>query len=774
MEIMVQTIRKLEGLKRDTSDARQKYLRVLEHISDASNELVDHALRVTMLLVSDQHAEFEQLVAKEGPMTLKLLSKPYFRHNSVYWATDLGQVLQAALVRSDPQRFKPTGTGDLEIDGQTVTAARVWSLWTDELRTVKRYEYSSPEEARQVFETCRCCTVLVGPEGKIQEKSLAAGQMLQKVLQEDSTLRELNRRVDQHIHLQRGALGLPPPKAQHGASLALCLERHRVIKWQVTAIEDFLGEPATTAHKTEEQNNWHNAVQKAHYDVQEAWMANHTEIAGVAADFRGPRKVKWVEGVFEKESKSSDFPTIILDLSKTFSDLLCCHKEVMSAVRGMISEGGSKEALAAIYALRQKSIITGQLDGCMQRFMASANLLHGFYEHLFFDGLETNKKIKGQTAPIQRLYFESIRACSKIRDDILTHWHKLGLQAMIGMYYGVPTLLMFQHASFQHGCPSIQRQRSIDMTERAAFCQLMGMPSPTLALTGGSPLLQLPDEKQAGTLAVAFIAVQLTIEARTEKLPGVVETAMYLSCFALFLQAIVCIITPFITNSELKVVRGTVETPDMVDFATGHPQMFSLMSGIRWICTAILYVGVAITCAYLWSQKDAPAWVILVMHLITYFFTVHFFLWLCFTLRSVNGGSMDALRTLTTAKDTVAICPMLALLFIECWVAALDLTTPSGARGVPQGYGQDYMFVATWALLIQLVMCVANGFVFSLPKDLQVMKVFGNSVRGGLSAIWFVYYLAMVTVYASILIVFMARYTNKSSTASGTGAWFAW
>ena len=61
----------------------------------------------------------------------------------------------------------------------------------------------------------------------------------------------------------------------------------------------------------------------------------------------------------------------------------------------------------------------------MQRFMASANLLHGFYEHLFFDGilpapvkgiacafeipsclaeqtilsgLEANKKIKGQTA----------------------------------------------------------------------------------------------------------------------------------------------------------------------------------------------------------------------------------------------------------------------------------------------------------------------------------------------------------------------------------------
>ena len=185
MELMVQTIRKLESLKRDTADAKQKYLRVLESIHDASTELLDHALRVTMLVVSDQHAEFEQLVAKEGPMTLKLLSQRAtdWRTNSQFWATDLGQVLHAALVRADPQRFKPTGTGDVE----SAAAARVWSLWTDELRSVKRYEYTSVEEARMVFEQCRCCTVLVGPEGKMQDKSLAAAtsQMLSKARLED-------------------------------------------------------------------------------------------------------------------------------------------------------------------------------------------------------------------------------------------------------------------------------------------------------------------------------------------------------------------------------------------------------------------------------------------------------------------------------------------------------------------------------------------------------------------------------------------------------------
>lgn len=277
----------------------------------------------------------------------------------------------------------------------------------------------------------------------------------------------------------------------------------------------------------------------------------------------------------------------------------------------------------------------------------------------------------------------------------------------------------------------------------------------------------------APMLAVACVAVQLTIESRSEKLPRVVENAMYMSCLGIYLQAIICIVTPFITNAELKVVRGTVDTPDVVDFATAHSQLFNLMSAARWIATAVLYGGVAVTCSYLWGQKYEPAWAILVMHLITYFFIVHLFLWLCNTLRSfLSGGLMDSVRTLTTAKDAVSICPMLAVLFIECWVAALDVKTKEGMRGVPQGYAQDYMFVATWALLMQLIMCFVNGFIFSLPKDLKVMRVCGNSVGGGLSAIWFVYYLAMVTVYASILIVFMARYTNNSDTATGDGAWF--
>eukprot|EP00439_Symbiodinium_sp_Y106_P075202 s1975_g14.t2 len=791
LETIVHVIRKLEALKRDTSDKRQKYLKVLEQIHDHTSELAEHALRVTLLANTEHHSEFEALVAKEGALTLKSLSQTLVRHSTSFWCTDFGQVLYSALVRADPQRFKPVGVG-VEV------AARTWSLWTDELGTIKTYEYSSPEEARLVLEQCRCCTILVGPEGKIQEKSFASStsQVLSKVLQEGSTMRELNRRVDQNIGLQQAALGMAPPT-------------------QVTAIEDFLGDGESAAdEEAEKPDFWrlgsieyeavekaavghgglkaveHTNLQPSHYDlllleVRDAWMQGNADQAGIAEPFRGCKKVKWIDGVFEKESRSSNFPTIILE-SWQMAYLLCCFKQVMTAVRSMISEGGSKEALAAIYALRQRSTITGQLDACMQKFLTSANLMHGFFEHLFFEGLENNKKIKGQSAAMQRLYFESHRACNKLRDEILTKWHKLGLEVSDDNL--------------------AEEAKRIDMTEKAAFCQLMG------ALTTGyggecgtnarsaGPLLQLPDspkEEASPTndvvtakpvafspsariedglwqileLAVFCVGVQLTVDAHREELPSTVETAMYICCLSLFVQAAVATATPFITRAELKVVPGTV---DIVDFATGHPRLYIFMSSLRWVSTAAMYLGVCVICAHLWRQTDEPVWVILVMHLGTYFFIVHFCLFLCVSIRQLSNVSMlDGIRTLTTAKDTVSICPMLSVLFIECWVAANDIRTPAGLPGVPQGFAQDYMFVATWAMLMQLVVCFVNGFVYTLPKDSKVMRLCGNSLRGGLTAISIVFYLTLVTVYASILVVLVSRYTNTPRAATGVGAWFA-
>merc|ERR1711988_620923 len=85
-------------------------------------------------------------------------------------------------------------------------------------------------------------------------------------------------------------------------------------------------------------------------EMREKWLRGEVDVTGVAEPFRGATKVKWQQGVVEKAAMASDFPTLILDVPRYLSELLQCHSDVMGPVRGMTSEGGSKEALAAIYA----------------------------------------------------------------------------------------------------------------------------------------------------------------------------------------------------------------------------------------------------------------------------------------------------------------------------------------------------------------------------------------------------------------------------------------
>lgn len=452
METLVLVHRRLDELTKVASNAKQKYLRVLERISEGSHEIVDHALRVMLLAMADNHAEMSQFREKNGHISLKALSERFSRNSSVFWCTDFGQVIHSALVRADPARFKPLVNcgGDSEGCGEKPQ----WSVWETQLAgTVRSWEFGSLDQARDFFEKCSRACVLVGPSGKLDSKSPTTSEMLTGLLKETSATKEVNRRVDLHLVLQRTAQGLPAPKLGARAD--------------APTIEDFLdgeeqggnrasasGEPLDAAH-------WINAVD----GVKSAWMRGSLEHTGISEPFRGGKRLKWVEGVFEKKAKASDFPTLILDVCLKFVDLLACHIEVMGAVRGMIKEGGSKEALAAIYALRQRQTIDGRFFGSVQRFISSASLVHGLFEHEFFRSLEGGQKIKAQDPAMQRLYYESFRACTQLRDSIMTQWHTLSLTV----------------SDEDLG----EEARRMDIKEKAAFSQLLEMPVQALCLTNG-------------------------------------------------------------------------------------------------------------------------------------------------------------------------------------------------------------------------------------------------------------------------------------------------
>merc|ERR1719210_2599150 len=89
--------------------SERRYMKALERLYDKSADLCDQALRVTLLAVTDNHAEMETFYQKRGPLSMRLLSNRTFRSNSSFWCSDFGQVLDAALVRGDPSRFPAMG-----------------------------------------------------------------------------------------------------------------------------------------------------------------------------------------------------------------------------------------------------------------------------------------------------------------------------------------------------------------------------------------------------------------------------------------------------------------------------------------------------------------------------------------------------------------------------------------------------------------------------------------------------------------------------------------
>ena len=73
---------------------------------------------------------------------------------------------------------------------------------------------------------------------------------------------------------------------------------------------------------------------------------------------------------------------------------------------------------------------------------------------------------------------------------------------------------------------------------------------------------------------------------------------------------------------------------------------------------------------------------------------------------AISGTSLDltaAKDAIESAKSTVQFAPMIAVLFVATRMRALQMTDNKGA---PQGWCQDGMYLATWSILIQFMMCL--------------------------------------------------------------------
>merc|ERR1719171_3428418 len=159
-----------------------------------------------------------------------------------------------------------------------------------------------------------------------------------------------------------------------------------------------------------------------------------------------------------------------------------------------------------------------------------------------------------------------------------------------------------------------------------------------------------------------------------------------------------------------------------------------------------------------------------VINLTVQFFTVYLMLWIAQTAKDFMGWEMRrGSELMENAKGTIQFCPMLAILFVGTRMRALMITNNKGA---PQGWVQDGMYMATWAVLIQFLMVLLVGLSTAGPVQLDedgtpkwepsnpILVYVASALK----------WLTFIFLYGGIIAVIVGVYTMTPETANGRGS----
>jgi hypothetical protein len=259
------------------------------------------------------------------------------------------------------------------------------------------------------------------------------------------------------------------------------------------------------------------------------------------------------------------------------------------------------------------------------------------------------------------------------------------------------------------------------------------------------------------------------------------QNCFYLCAYSVLAQLSLVIVVPYALGGEVR--QGSSEGD--ITFELANPTLFFILSGIRYCLMLALYGGFTAVIVSVFMIEDeenpektppiSPA-MQCVMNLTAQFFFVYLMLWVLITLRqvAVSYRNMDyegffekAIPTMEAAKGTVQFAPMLSVLFLGLRMRALQIT---GSQGQPQKWAQDGMFLATYAVLVQMLMVfltpLFTGGPPKMDEDGNVVSKPGNKyVAYTLTAIR---YLALLCLYGGAVACVVALFKITPAAAMRT------
>merc|ERR1719463_511680 len=315
-------------------------------------------------------------------------------------------------------------------------------------------------------------------------------------------------------------------------------------------------------------------------------------------------------------------------------------------------------------------------------------------------------------------------------------------------------------------------------------------------VSGGSNTFQSKFEltmtRAADTLGMAPMLCALFLAARMRALQmdpvsgnpqRWAQNCFWYCSGALILQTIVSVTIPYLLNGDVK--KGRMEGDMEYDVGPAESWTAKGMTAFRFIIMLSVYASAtAVVCSVFTIQHPdgkeqtpplSPT-MQCVLNLSFQYFLIYGLLWVFITVEDFTSFDLAFIKdAVESAKSTVQFAPMLAVLFIATRMRALQMTDNKGS---PQGWVQDGMYLATWSILIQFMMCLIMPFFTGQKYTPDSLDGSTKPEQGadnvencwGAWVITFIRYAALIALLGGIATVTVGVFTMTEETANGRGS----
>jgi len=255
------------------------------------------------------------------------------------------------------------------------------------------------------------------------------------------------------------------------------------------------------------------------------------------------------------------------------------------------------------------------------------------------------------------------------------------------------------------------------------------------------------------------------------------QNCFYACAYSVLAQLCLVFAIPLVLGGECKREKGAAEG-DVTFELKGNATGLQVLTALRYVLMLCLYGGFTAVIVSVHTIEDAngnkppvsPA-MQCVMNLTVQYFMVYLALWVCITVKQFVQSANDAMKamipTVVLAQKTVQFCPMLCVLFIGLRMRALQITDQKGS---PQGWAQQGMFLASYAVLFQLLLILLLGVLQGTPETDKDGNVVTKSVGAAAYGLLTFRYLALLCVYGGAVTCVVALFKITPETATGEGS----